>query len=96
MSGRHFPPGTSEWNKREPCMVCQRPEHWRGRSWVRHEVVVNLIGHTTPHMGWESHSELNAHSDPTGREVTAQQLQSLSIKQDKCHGEWHYTLVPRS
>jgi hypothetical protein len=59
-------------------------------------VVVNLLGYTTPKTGLESHSELNDNSDPTGREVTDQQLESLSIKREKFHGEWHYTLVPRS
>jgi len=28
--------------------------------------------------------------------VTDQQIESLSIKRDKFHGEWNYTLVPRS
>jgi transposase len=92
----HFPPGTSKWNKIEHRMFCHITENWRGRPLVSREVVVNLIGHTTTRTGLEIHSELNEHSSPTGREVTAQQIESLSIQRDKFHGEWNYTFVPRS
>ena len=44
---RHFPPGTSKWNKIEHRMFCHITENWRGRPLISHEVVVNLIGHTT-------------------------------------------------
>jgi transposase len=91
----HFPPGTSKWNKIEHRMFCHITENWRGRPLVSREVVVNLIGHTTTQTGLEIHSELNESSYPTGREVTDQQMESLSIKRDKFHGEWNYTLVPR-
>ena len=92
----HFPPGTSKWNKIEHRMFCHITEHWRGSPLVSREVVGNLIGHTTTRTGLEIHSELNEHSYPTGREVTDQQMESLSIQRDKFHGEWNYTLVPRS
>lgn len=92
----HFPPGTSKWNKIEHRMFCHITENWRGRPLVSREVVVNLIGHTTTRTGLEIHSELNENSYPTGREVTDQQMESLAIKRDKFHGEWNYTLIPRS
>ena len=92
----HFPPGTSKWNKSEQRMFCHITENWRGRPLVSREVVVNLIGHTTTKTGLEIHSELNDNTYPTGREVTDQQLESLSIKREKFHGEWNYTFVPRA
>lgn len=92
----HFPPGTSKWNTIEHRMFCHITENWRGRPLVSREVVVNLLGHTTTRTGLEIHSELNENSYPTGREVTDQQMESLAIKCDKFHGEWNYTLVPRS
>jgi hypothetical protein len=91
----HFPPGTSKWNKIEPRMVCHITENWRSRPLVSRAVVVNLIGHTTTKTGLEIHSELNENSYPTGREVTDQQLESLSIKREKFHGAWNYPFVPR-
>lgn len=91
----HFPPGTSKWNKIEHRMFCHITENWRGRPLVSREVVVNLIGHTTTQTGLEIYSELDENSYPTGREVSDQQMESLSIKRDKFHGEWNYTLTPR-
>ncbi len=92
----HFPPGTSKWNKIEHQMFCHITENWRGRPLVSREVVVNLIGHTTTRTGLEIHAELNENRYPTGREVTEQQMESLSLKRDKFHGEWNYALVPRA
>jgi Rhodopirellula transposase DDE domain len=92
----HFPPGTSKWNKIEHRMFCHITENWRGRPLVSREVVVNLIGHTTTQTGLAIHSELDENSYPRGREVSDEQMESLSIKRDKFHGEWNYTLTPRS
>lgn len=92
----HFPPGTSKWNKIEHRMFCHITENWRGRPLVSREVVVNLIGHTTTQTGLAIHSELDENSYPTGREVSDEQMESLSIKRDKFHGEWNYTLTSRS
>lgn len=92
----HFPPGTSKWNKIEHRMFCHITENWRGRPLVSREVVVNLIGHTTTKTGLEIRSALDENRYPTGREVTDQQLEALSIKREKFHGEWNYTLKPRS
>jgi transposase len=92
----HFPPGTSKWNKIEHRMFCHITENWRGRPLVSREVVVNLIGHTTTKAGLEIRSALDENRYPTGREVTDQQLEALSIKREKFHGEWNYTLKPRS
>jgi transposase len=92
----HFPPGSSKWNKIEHRMFCHLTENWRGRALVSREVVVNLIGHTTTQTGLEIHSELDEKSYPRGREVSDEQMESLSIKRDKFHGEWNYTLTSRS
>jgi hypothetical protein len=92
----HFPPGTSKWNKIEHRRFCHITENWRGRPLVSREVVVNLIGHTTTKTGLAIRSELDENSYPTGREVTAQQMESLSIKRDKFHGEWNYTIQSRT
>ncbi len=91
----HFPPGTSKWNKIEHRMFCHITENWRGRPLVSREVVVNLIGSTTTRTGLEIKAELDGGSYPTGREVTDQQMEGLSIKREKFHGEWNYTMRPR-
>ena len=91
----HFPPGTSKWNKIEHRMFCHITENWRGRPLVSREVVVNLIGHTTTKTGLAIKSELDEGSYPTGRKVSDEQMEELSIKRDKFHGEWNYSILPR-
>src|SRR2546425_8904324 len=91
----HFPPGTSKSNTIEHRMFCHITENWRGRPLVSREVVVNLIGHTTTTTGLAIRSALDDNSYPTGREVTAEQMERLALKQEKFHGEWNYTLCPR-
>jgi hypothetical protein len=88
----HFPPGTSKWNKIEHRMFCHITENWRGRPLVSREVVVNLIGSTKTKTGLEIQSELDGGIYPIAREVTDQQMDSLSIKREKFHGEWNYTI----
>jgi len=48
---RHFPPGTSKWNKIEHRMFCHITQNWRGRPLVSHEVIINLIASTTTRTG---------------------------------------------
>jgi hypothetical protein len=92
----HFPPGTSKWNKIEHRMFCYITENWRGRPLVSREVVVNLIGHTTTKEGLSIRSALDANSYRLGREVTDSQMKGLSIKPDRFHGEWNYTILPKA
>jgi len=92
----HFPPGTSKWNKIEHRMFCQITKNWRGRPLVSREVVVNLIGHAKTKEGLSIRSELDANGYPLGREITDAQMDGLSIKQDKFHGEWNYTILPKA
>jgi transposase len=92
----HFPPGTSKWNKIEHRMFCHMTENWRGRPLVSREVVVNLIGHTTTKTGLEIRSALDENRYQTGRAITDEQMDDLAIKREKFHGEWNYTIKPRS
>jgi Rhodopirellula transposase DDE domain len=92
----HFPPGTSKWNKLAPRMFCHSTENWRGRPLVSREVGVTLIGHTTTKTGLEIRSALAENRYPPGREITDEQMEDLAIKREKFHGEWNYTIKPRS
>jgi hypothetical protein len=78
----HFPPGTSKWNKIEHRMFCHITENWRGRPLVSRAVVVNLIGHTTTETGLAIRSELDEGSYPTGRKVSDEQMEGLSIRRE--------------
>lgn len=92
----HFPPGTSKWNKIEHRMFCHITQNWRGRPLVDLECVVNLIGSTTTETGLEIRAELDERAYPLGQVVTAEEMESISIKADEFHGEWNYTIRPRA
>ena len=90
----HFPPGMSKWNKIEHRMFCHITQNWRGRPLESLEVIVELIGHTTPRQGLRIQAELDRQVYPTGREVTDDELAQVKIKKASFHGEWNYTISP--
>jgi Rhodopirellula transposase DDE domain len=92
----HFPPGTSKWNKIEHRMFCHITQNWRGRSLTSHRVIVNLIANTTTTKGLTIRAKLDTHSYPKGIDVSDEVYASLNIKPAAFHGEWNYTVVPRS
>jgi hypothetical protein len=93
---RHFPPGTSKWNKIEHRMFCHITENWRGRPLISHEVVVNLIGHTTTNTGLIIQAELDKNAYPTGIKVSREDMTQLKLSPAKFHGkDWNYAIKPR-
>jgi hypothetical protein len=93
---RHFPPGTSQWHKSEHRMLCHMTEHWRGRPLIRHEVVVNFIGHTTTNPGLPIQAELDKNAYPTGMKVRSEDMKRLHLSPAKFHGkDWNYAIKPR-
>lgn len=92
---RHFPPGTSKWNTIEHRMFCHITENWRGRPLISHEVVVNLIGHTTTNTGLTIHAALDQNASPLGIKVSPEEMKRLNLSPAKFHGkDWNYTIKP--
>ena len=93
---RHFPPGTSKWNKIEHRMFCHITENWRGRPLISHAVVVNLIGHTTTNTGLIIQAALDKNAYPTGIKVSREDMKQLHLSPAKFHGkDWNYAIKPR-
>jgi hypothetical protein len=92
----HFPPGTSKWNKIEHRMFCHITENWRGRPLVNHAVVVSLIGSTRTRTGLKVRAELDTNGYKQGIKVSDKELESVQLKRDSFHGDWNYTIEPRS
>jgi hypothetical protein len=92
----HFPPGTSKWNKIEHGMFSHITQNWRGRPLVSHEVIVELIGHTTTQTGLRIQAELNRQPYPTGVTVSAAQLAAVHLEPNGFHGDWNYTIAPQA
>jgi Rhodopirellula transposase DDE domain len=91
---RHFPPGTSKWNKIEHRMFSHITRNWRGRPLVSHEVIIELIANTTTQAGLKIRAELDTGQYPAGLSVTDAELAALNLKRADFHGEWNYTLLP--
>ena len=91
---RHFPPGTSKWNKIEHRMFSHITRNWRGRPLVSHEVIINLIANTTTKTGLKIRAGLDTANYPTGITVTDEELAALNLKRANFHGEWNYKLLP--
>jgi transposase len=92
----HFPPGTSKWNKIEHRLFSFISQNWRGKPLISHEVIINLIAATTTTAGLAVKSKLDTNTYPAGLKVSDQQMAELQLRRDKFHGDWNYSLLPRS
>ena len=91
---RHFPPGTSKWNKIEHRMFCQITQNWRGRPLRSKQVIVQLIGQTTSKTGLRIKAKLDEGSYPIGKKVDDEQMEEINLTKDDFHGEWNYSINP--
>ena len=96
ISVSHFPPGTSKWNKIEHRLFSFISQNWRGKPLISHEVIINLIAATTTATGLAVKSKLDTNKYPAGLKVSDQQMAELHLRRDKFHGDWNYSLLPRS
>jgi hypothetical protein len=92
----HFPPGTSKWNKIEHRLFCHITQNWRGRPLTSHEVIVNLIGSTTTRTGLTVQAAVDPGTYPTGVKISDAEIEALRLKRDPFHGDWNYTIHPRT
>ena len=92
---RHFPPGTSKWNKIEHRLFSYITKNWRGRPLISRETVVNLIANTKTDTGLEVRATLDENEYIKGRKISDDDLASLNIRGDIFHPEWNYTLLPK-
>ena len=92
---RHFPPGTSKWNKIEHRMFSFITQNWRGRPLVSRAVVVQLIASTRTQTGLRIAATIDAARYPTGRKIAAEAMRALALHEEPFHGEWNYRIQPR-
>src|SRR6516164_4418143 len=92
----HFPPGTSKWNKVEHRLFCFITNNWRGQPLLSHQVIVNLIANTRTDRGLIVKAALDENTYETGIKVTDEQMAGLRLKPAKFHGNWNYTIRPRT
>lgn len=92
----HFPPGTSKWNKIEHRLFSFITRNWRGRPLADYLTIVELIGATTSSTGLTVRCELDENLYPAGIKVSDQEMAALNIVRDEFHGEWNYTILPKT
>jgi hypothetical protein len=92
----HFPPGTSKWNKIEHRLFSFITLNWRGRPLTSYETIVSLIGSTTTTKGLRVMARLDPQKYPLGVKLPQHQLSALALEPAAFHGEWNYTLRPRT
>lgn len=92
---RHYPPGTSKWNKIEHRLFCHITRNWQGIPLETLEIVVSLIGNTKTNQGLEVHAWLDKSHYEKGVKVDDDQIAEIHIKRKDFHGEWNYEIHPR-
>jgi len=93
---RHYPPGTSKWNKIEHRMFCHITQNWRSRPLTDRAAVVELIAATTTKTGLKIESALDTRTYEKGIKVSKAEMNRLDIRGDEFHPEWNYTVTPRT
>ena len=92
----HFPPGTSKWNKIEHRLFSFISSNWRGEPLRDYETIVHLIARTTTAKGLKVMCRLDRRKYSTGRKVSAAEMKQIKLRRDKFHGEWNYSIAPRT
>jgi hypothetical protein len=92
---RHFPPGTSKWNKIEHRLFSYITSNWRGQPLVSLATIVNLIASTTTTTGLLVQAALDTNAYETGIKISDEQMAKLRLTPSEFHGEWNYTIAPR-
>lgn len=92
---RHFPPGTSKWNKIEHKLFSYISKNWRGKPLLTKEIVVNLIGNTRTRKGLQIRAVLDENEYIKGLDVSEEEMKAINIRGEDFHPEWNYTISPR-
>jgi Rhodopirellula transposase DDE domain len=92
---RHYPPGTSKWNKIEHRLFCHITQNWRGRPLESRTAVVELIAATTTKTGLKVECALDTRTYEKGKKISDAEMETLDIRGDSFHADWNYTVHPR-
>ena len=77
-------------------MFCHITQNWRGRPLESLELIVHLIANTTTSHGLLLQAQLDTGCYPTGIRVSDDELATVNLKPAPFHGDWNYTVAPKS
>ena len=92
----HLPPGTSKWNKIEHRLFSFITQNWRGKPLVSLQTIVQLIAATTTATGLKVRCAIDRKTYPAGVKVTDREMDAIDILRHSFHGEWNYTIRPKT
>ena len=92
---RHYPPGTSKWNKIEHRLFCHITQNWRGRPLTDHATIIDLIASTSTKAGLKVEAVLDTTVYEKGIKIANAEMKRLNIRGDAFHPEWNYIIIPR-
>jgi hypothetical protein len=92
---RHYPPGTSKWNKIEHRMFCRITQNWRGRPLTDYATIIELIATTETKTGLKVEAALDTRVYEKGIKISDAEMKCLDIRGDAFRPEWNYTVNPR-
>jgi len=92
---RHFPPGTSKWNKIEHRMFCHVTANWRAHPLIDYVTIIELISNAGTSKGLSIQAEIDSAMYETGKEVSDEELAAINIQRCDFHGDWNYSLQPQ-
>lgn len=92
----HFPPGMSKWNKIEHRMFSYITMNWRGKPLRSYKTIIELIGNTRTKNGLRISADMDTGIYETGKEVSDEELERISLIRDEFHGNWNYTIQSRT
>lgn len=93
---RHFPPGTSKWNKIEHRLFSYISMNWRGKPLTSLEIIVNLIGGTKTKEGLSVKARTDKEIYVKGLKISDEEFEKINIERNLFHGEWNYIIHPFS
>ena len=94
--GLSLPAGNQPVEQIEHRLFSFLTKNWPGQPLVSRAVIVNLIAATTTRTGLRVPSPLDPGQYPKGIKVSKPQFAALQLRTDTFHGEWNYTILPRS
>ena len=87
---------------RSPCATRQHrlfsfiSQNWRAKPLVSYRVIVELISATTTKTGLTVRCQLDTGQYPSGIVVSDAEMAAINIQRAEFHGEWNYTISPKS
>jgi len=91
---RHYPPGTSKWNKIEHRMFSYISLNWKGRMLTDYSTIVKLISDTTTVKGLKIKAMIDGKVYERGKKVSNTDFESIKIAHDIKNPKWNYTISP--